>query len=82
MLVLSEKDVQGLLRVEELIETLEQAHIQFSTGKVLAGKKPGRTSAEEITLYKSVGIAVQDVAAAHLLYQKALEKKVGISVEV
>ena len=67
MLVLSEKDVQGLVSVEELIGTLEQAHVQFSTGEVLAGKKPGRTEPEEITLYKSVGIAIQDVAAAHLV---------------
>jgi ornithine cyclodeaminase/alanine dehydrogenase-like protein (mu-crystallin family) len=35
MLVLSEKDVQGLLSVEELVGTLEQAHIQFSTGKAV-----------------------------------------------
>jgi hypothetical protein len=35
MLVLSEKDVQGLLSVKELIGTLERAHVQFSTGKAV-----------------------------------------------
>jgi alanine dehydrogenase len=34
---------------------------------VLAGTRPGRTSAEQLTLYKSVGVAVQDLAAAGLV---------------
>jgi alanine dehydrogenase len=36
-------------------------------GEVLAGTRPGRTSAEQLTLYKSVGVAVQDLAAAGLV---------------
>jgi len=51
-------------------------------GEVLAGAKPGRRSADEITLYKSVGIAIQDVAAAHLVYRKAVERNVGSHVEI
>lgn len=51
-------------------------------GEVLAGNKPGRTRPDEITLYKSVGIAVQDVAAAELVYQKALREKAGQEVEI
>ena len=82
MLVLSEKDLQGPLGVEELIGTLKQAHIQFSTAKLLAGPKPGRTNPADITLYKSVGIAIQDVAAAHLVYRKAREKNVGTDVNI
>ena len=35
------------------------------------GTKPGRQSADEITLYKSVGVAVQDVVSADLVYKKA-----------
>jgi len=35
MLVLSEQDVQELLDIEELIQALEQAHVQFSTGKAV-----------------------------------------------
>jgi ornithine cyclodeaminase/alanine dehydrogenase-like protein (mu-crystallin family) len=42
-------------------------------GEVVAGSKPGRQSADEITLYKSVGVAVQDVVSADLVYRKALE---------
>ena len=68
MLILSEKEVQNLIDIEELIAALEQAHIQYSTGKA--------------ALYKSVGIAIQDVATAHLVYQKALQRKVGTHVEI
>lgn len=38
-------------------------------GEVIAGKRPGRESASEITLYKSVGVAVEDLAAAQLVYE-------------
>jgi len=57
-------------------------HVQAEIGEVLAGLKPGRTGTEEITLYKSVGIAVQDVATAQLVYHKAIQKGVGTVVKV
>ena len=57
-------------------------HIHGEIGEVLAGTKPGRTSAGEVTLYKSVGIAIQDVATANLVYHKALERNVGSHVEI
>lgn len=41
-------------------------------GEVIAGSKPGRQSEDEITLYKSVGVAVEDIVAANLVYEKAL----------
>jgi len=69
-----------LLAIKEKSITENSIHAEI--GEVLAGTKPGRTSADEITLYKSVGIAIQDVAAAHLIYHKALEKKIGTEVEI
>jgi thiomorpholine-carboxylate dehydrogenase len=42
-------------------------------GEVIAGTRPGRTSPEEVTLFKSVGVAVEDVVAADLVYRAALE---------
>src|SRR5437588_161310 len=39
-------------------------------GEVIAGKQCGRTSVNQITLFKSVGVAAEDVAAADLVYQK------------
>ena len=43
-------------------------------GEVIAGKQPARRSADEITLFKSVGVAAEDVAAADLVYQKRTER--------
>jgi ornithine cyclodeaminase/alanine dehydrogenase-like protein (mu-crystallin family) len=44
---------------------------------VVAGSKPGRQSAEEITLFKSVGVAVEDVVAADLVYRRAKERSLS-----
>lgn len=49
-------------------------------GEVLAGTRPGRMSADELTVYKSTGLAVQDAAAAHLVYQAALSTGAGVRV--
>lgn len=56
--------------------------IHAEIGAVLAGQKSGRANRTEITLYKSVGIAIQDVATAQLVYRKALERNVGTNVEI
>jgi alanine dehydrogenase len=48
----------------------------------VAGTKPGRTSPEQITLYKSVGVAVQDAAAAALVLAAAREKSVGREIQL
>ncbi len=69
-----------LLALKE--KTISENHLHAEIGEVLAGTKPGRSSAYEITLYKSVGIAIQDVATAHLVYRRALERGVGTNVEV
>jgi len=47
-------------------------------GEVLAGKKPGRRSPDEITVYKSTGHAVEDAATARLVYDRALKDGVGV----
>jgi ornithine cyclodeaminase len=57
-------------------------HVQTEIGEVLAGTRPGRESPEQITLYKSVGVAVQDAAAATLVLSAARERGVGRTVEV
>ena len=53
-------------------------HIRAEVGEVLLGHHPGRTSADEITIYKSLGIAVQDLAAAELVFQRARKSGRGI----
>jgi ornithine cyclodeaminase len=51
-------------------------------GELVAGTSPGRTSREEITLYKSVGVAVQDAAAAALVLAAARQRSVGREIEL
>jgi alanine dehydrogenase len=57
-------------------------HIQGEIGEILLGQIAGRTSPDEITLFKSLGLAVEDLAAAHHIYLKALEKGLGMAVEL
>ncbi|MBS7653672.1 ornithine cyclodeaminase family protein [Candidatus Bathyarchaeota archaeon] len=56
--------------------------IYAELGELAAGLKPGRKSDSEITLFKSVGLGIQDCAAAWLAYTRAREKGVGIEVEL
>jgi ornithine cyclodeaminase len=51
-------------------------------GEVLSGARPGRTNAEEITLYKSVGVGVMDAAAAALVLRAAAETGMGTNVDL
>jgi ornithine cyclodeaminase len=46
-------------------------HIHAELGELVSGTRPGRSSADQITLYKSVGVAVQDAAAAALVLRRA-----------
>jgi ornithine cyclodeaminase/alanine dehydrogenase-like protein (mu-crystallin family) len=55
-------------------------HIRAELGEVLAGKAQGRRTEDEITLYKSLGIGLQDVAAAELACSRAEEMGLGTSV--
>jgi ornithine cyclodeaminase/alanine dehydrogenase-like protein (mu-crystallin family) len=57
-------------------------HIRAELGEVLSGQKSGRTSREEITLFKSLGLAVEDLAAANYLYRKAKASNTGTWVEM
>jgi alanine dehydrogenase len=51
-------------------------------GEVLAGTRPGRTGPDELTVYKSTGHAVEDAAAADLVYRRALESGAGTRVVI
>ena len=57
-------------------------HVHAEIGELVAGLRPGRTSAEQITLYKSVGVAVQDAAAAALVLAAARESGAGTEIAV
>lgn len=57
--------------------TIAPDHIAAELGEVAAGTAAGRRSAAELTLFKSLGMAVEDVAAAHLAYQRASARGLG-----
>lgn len=61
---------------------LSKEGIHGELGQVAGGDIPGRTSAEEITFFKSVGVAVQDVAVADLVLRTARERGMGTDVEI
>jgi alanine dehydrogenase len=57
----------------------DATHIAGELGEVAGDAVAARTSHREITLFKSLGMAVEDVAAAHLAYQRARERGLGRS---
>ena len=61
---------------------ITEHHIHAELGEIISGKRPGRTSPEQISLYKSVGVAVQDAVAAQLVLTAASQHRVGLEVEL
>ncbi|MGD1997218.1 MAG: hypothetical protein PVH62_10650 [Anaerolineae bacterium] len=67
-----------LIPLQKGLMTEEDIHAEL--GEIVSGTAPGRTSAEEITLFKSVGVAVQDVAAAGAVLEAAQRLELGSEV--
>ncbi|HET8890095.1 MAG TPA: ornithine cyclodeaminase family protein [Candidatus Angelobacter sp.] len=57
------------------------AGVYAELGEIICGKKPGRTSAEEITIFDSTGMALQDVASAAMVYEKAVKEGKGMRID-
>ena len=58
-------------------ELMTKQHVHAELGEVVAGMKPGRTSSDEIIIFDSTGMALQDVIAAATVFTKAVDKGVG-----
>ncbi len=76
----------ALLEAGDLLIPMEKGLIQEDRitgelGDIICGKLPGRTDTEEITIFKTVGIAVADVITAHSIYMRALEMGFGMNIE-
>ena len=56
-------------------------HIRAELGEVVGRRATGRASPAELTIFKSLGLAVEDVAAAHLAYTRAVERGLGTLVD-
>lgn len=61
---------------------VSQSHLVGEIGEVLAGTAPGRANDAEITVYKSLGISPQDLAAASFVYRRAVETGTGTVVDL
>lgn len=77
----------AMIEAGDLILPMEQgliakAHIGTELGEVIAGKKTGRESPDEITFFKSVGISVQDLAAASRALANATKENLGTELEL
>ncbi len=59
---------------------LTRADVHAELGEIVAGSKPGRTSRDDIVVFDSTGTALQDVAAAAVVYEKAIETSRGITL--
>ncbi len=68
--------IQGLKNIGRGWESVTELHA------VVAGRNPGRSSADRITLFKSHGIALWDIAVAGFVYQQALERGMGRPLEI
>ena len=61
---------------------ISEDHIHAELGEIVAGEKPGRTTPEQITIFKSCGVAVQDVAAAQIALAESERLGLGTMVSV
>jgi ornithine cyclodeaminase len=61
---------------------IDNAHIRGELGELAAGRVPGRTQPGDRTLFKSLGLAVEDVACARFIHQRALAEGTGTWIEI
>jgi alanine dehydrogenase len=84
-IVVDSKD-QARLEAGDLRPALEEGVLHFAEvqelGQIIAGRFRGREHAEDITMFKSLGIAIEDVATAAKVYAKAKEMGIGRVLEV
>lgn len=61
---------------------ISRADIYAELGEIIAGKKVGRVTDSEITIFDSTGLAIQDIATAAVVYKRAREQGLGSEVEL
>jgi ornithine cyclodeaminase/alanine dehydrogenase-like protein (mu-crystallin family) len=55
-------------------------HIRAELGEIVAGAAVGRSNDTEVTLFKSLGLAIEDVTAAGIAYRRARERRIGVEL--
>lgn len=75
---------QGRLEAGDLAGPIERGLTSWDRvvelGRIIAGAAPGRAAADDITLFESLGIAVEDIAPATIVYHKARERGLGAEI--
>jgi ornithine cyclodeaminase/alanine dehydrogenase-like protein (mu-crystallin family) len=61
---------------------IPDGHFHATLSDLVAGRKPGRTNADEITIFDSTGVAIQDVAAAIRIYERASAQGTGLAIQL
>jgi len=84
--VVDDRDA-ALREAGDLIQAIEEgtigeADVRTTLGDLVLGRRPGRTRADEVTFFKSVGVAVQDVVVAACALRRARERDVGRDLEL
>ncbi len=72
----------GEVNVPLSLGLIARADIYGDLGEIVAGKKPGRESEDEITVFDSTGLAVQDIVTDWVVYRKALKLKRGRKIKL
>jgi ornithine cyclodeaminase len=72
----------ALAQAGELLDAIKagritEAHVRGEIGEVLSGAIPGRLAADDVTVYKSLGVAAQDLVSALLVYDRAQQRDAG-----
>ena len=85
-LVVVDSREAALAEAGDLVQPIDQGlisagHIHAELGEIVLGRKGGRTSPEQTTFFKSVGIAVQDAVAGQLALENALKSGLGLKTE-
>jgi alanine dehydrogenase len=61
---------------------VDEDHVHAELGEVVAGVEPGREADDEVTVFDSGGTAIETVAAAYMLYEKAVEADLGSHIDL
>jgi len=72
----------GELMIPMAEGALGRDHVAAELAEIVSGRRPARRAAEEITVFKSVGFALEDLAAARLAYNRAMAENAGTEIEL
>jgi ornithine cyclodeaminase/alanine dehydrogenase-like protein (mu-crystallin family) len=85
-LIVTDSLEQARIECGDLVAALEQGVVRWDDvhelGEIVAGRHPGRTSAEQITLFESQGVAMEDIAVGVRVVARARERRVGSEIPI